>query len=162
MALEWSSEGDRLPAGRHVATIGEIEAFFVDAFPTSTRRRPLFESFKVMRVAITRVVPIREQWLNGSFVTDKLEPADIDVVTIVEGSEFDALDGSAQMLLKGLVHAKVTQYMHGCDSYLMAHYPAASSHRSTYDHAEAYWDGWFGVHRVDGRPKGYVQVVPDA
>jgi hypothetical protein len=66
-----------------------------------------------------------------------------------------------KMLLKGLLHAKLTQYMHGCDSYQVAYYPEGNPDRWAYDAASTYWDGWFGMHR-DGRPKGYVRVVRDA
>jgi hypothetical protein len=160
MALALSKEG-LLPTGRHRATLAEIEIAFVDGFPTSATRSVLLESFSYVREAIRRVVPIREQWLNGSFVTSKLHPGDIDVVTMFAGEDLDALDGPAWALLRGLVSDKTSQWLHGCDSYQLTYFASESEHHSIYLGAAAYWDGLFG-HDRDGKSKGYISVVDDA
>src|SRR5690242_7160692 len=102
MALELRPGEDRLDAGRHAVTFEEIREVFVDGFPGSATRAPLFESFSLVRAAIMRVVPIREQWIDGSFVTRKQDPVDIDLVTVFDGEQLDALDGPDRTLLKGL------------------------------------------------------------
>jgi hypothetical protein len=160
MPLQLTDAGDRLEPGRHEATLAEIEAVFVAGFPASTRRGPLFDSFRALRAAMMRVVPIREQWVNGSFVTDKSEPGDIDLVTIFDGETVDALDPASVVLLKGLVADKVSQQLHGCDSYYVGYYADGSPHRTVYLDARAYWESWFGADRT-GAPKGYVVVVDD-
>jgi hypothetical protein len=161
MPLEFKSGADRLEPGRHVAEMAEIEAVLVDGFAGSTTRRPLFESFAMVRLAMMRVLPVREQWVNGSFVTSKLDPVDIDLVTVFDGERLDELDGPAQTLLKGLVYDKVTQVLHSCDSYVVPFYPSDSPKRSVYEEMEAYWDGWFGKDRL-GQRKGYLVVAGDA
>lgn len=122
MPLPLSDDGDRLAPGRHLATLDEVEKVFVQQFPSSESRPVLFESFKLVRRAIQRVVPIKEQWVKGSFVTDKLEPGDIDVVTILRAEDVDGLDDVDTTLLKGLFAAKTTQTLHGCDSYIVTEY----------------------------------------
>jgi hypothetical protein len=161
MPLAFPPDSDRLPPGRHAATTAEIEAALVDAFPASARRRPLFEQWRTLNAAIEHFVAIREQWLDGSYVTTKLDPRDVDVVSIVNGSELEGLDAVEEMLLVGLVSGHASRDLHGCDSFLVAEYPPGHPARPTYEAARRYWDDLFRMHR-DGNPKGYVQHVTDA
>ncbi len=68
-----------LPAGIHAATFVEIEARFGR---TSELRKVQMESVAWMidlakRAGVERIV------LNGSFITDKLEPNDVDCVLLI-------------------------------------------------------------------------------
>jgi len=158
MPIAFAPDSDRLPPGRHEATVVEIEQLLVDDFPSSHNRRPLFESWRNVIAAMQRVIPIQAQWLDGSFVTTKEEPADIDIVTHFDGESLEGLDPVDQTLLRGLVGNAASQALHGCDSYVIAAYPAGHAARPAYEAALSYWDGWFGRAR-DGKPKGYVEVV---
>jgi hypothetical protein len=97
-------------------------------------------------------------WVDGSFVTKKADPGDVDVVTIFESSAYDALDAIDHTLLRGLLSHKLSRELHGCDSYAMVFYPPDHPARPTYEAACAYWDGLFG-HDRGGNPKGYVELV---
>jgi hypothetical protein len=101
---------------------------------------------------------MKAHWVDGSYVTTKLDPADIDVVTVFEGGAYDALDDVDRTLLKGLLSHKISQALHGCDSYFFVEYPPGHPARLQYEAAYAYWDGWFGQDR-GGNPKGYVELV---
>lgn len=158
VALSFSPDSDLLPAGRHRATIAEIERLLVTDFPTSLSRRPIFDSWRNVVAAIQRVVPVAGHWIDGSFVTTKENPQDIDIVTIFDAPEVEKLDQPSQVLLKGLVYSKVSQALHRCDSYAIVRYPPGHSAQPQYEAAVAYWDDWFGKTR-DGRPKGYIEVV---
>lgn len=130
----------------------------MDAFPGSATRRPLYELWSNLIAAIERVVAIREHWLDGSFVMTKLDPGDVDVVSVFEGAEYDALTDVDHTLLKGLLADKITQALHGCDSYFMVFYPVGHPARAEYEAACTYWAGWFGQDRA-GNPKGYVELL---
>lgn len=158
MPLAFEPGTDRLPVGRHRATVDEVEALLVDAFPSSQSRRALFDSWRNVVAAIQRILPIEEHWVDGSFVTAKEEPADVDVVTHFDGPQLEALDPVDQTLLRGLISNKASQALHGCDSYIIAVYPPGHRGRAAYEAALAYWDQLFG-HARDGKPKGYVEVV---
>ena len=86
-----------LPAGIHLAKLEEISARFGQG---SDLRHAQMESVKWLvdlarRAGATRIV------LNGSFVTDKFEPNDVDCVLLI-GSDFP-LDALAETeLLAGL------------------------------------------------------------
>jgi hypothetical protein len=69
-------ENGLLPPGLHHADMSEVE----DRFGKSTpRRRELFERLK-MFVELAHLCGALKMLINGSFVTDKPEPGDVDVV----------------------------------------------------------------------------------
>ncbi len=85
-----------LPPGVHPATLEEIDARFGGP---SELRRVQMESVRWMvdlaaRAGVQRIV------LNGSFVTDIMEPNDVDCVLLVAESAVDPL--AEHELLKGL------------------------------------------------------------
>jgi len=89
-------ESGALPPGVHPATLAEIDARFGCA---SELRRVQMESVRWMvelaaRAGVQRIV------LNGSFVTDIIEPNDVDCVLLVADSVVDA--AAEDELLKGL------------------------------------------------------------
>jgi hypothetical protein len=157
MAIEFAPGEDYLPAGRHVASVAEIEAALVGGFPSSLRRPALFEQWRTLFQAIERIVEVRAQWIDGSFVTRKEEPGDIDLVSHLDGELLDALDPVEWMLLRGLIAGQVSKALHDCDSFFVAVYPEGHPARDAYERALAYWDAWFGADRA-GRSKGYIEL----
>src|SRR5437016_4245337 len=85
MALAFVEGSDYLPPGGHAATVSEIRAFFVDAFPSSTSRSNLFDRWAVLLEAIERIIHVDAQWIDGSYVTKKQDPGDIDLVSHLNG-----------------------------------------------------------------------------
>jgi hypothetical protein len=157
MGIELGTD-EYLSPGRHQASPDEVEAEFVGAFPASQARRPLFDAWSTLSEAIERVVPLETQWVDGSFISSKIEPGDIDVVSHLDGPSMDELDNPAQMLLYSLVAGPLSKQLFGCDSYWLAVYPEGHPARPVYDQALEYWDQQFGSDR-EGAPKGYIEVV---
>lgn len=157
MALAFADGSDYLPAGRHRATAEEIKTFFVDAFPASISRPILFERWAVLLQAIERVVEVQAQWIDGSYVTKKPEPGDIDLVSHLDGETLDALPPVERALLRGLIAGQLSKQLHACDSFHIAIYPPGHPARGPYEAALAYWEEWFGTDR-GGEPKGYVEL----
>ncbi len=91
------NESGCLPPGVHRATLDEIDARFGSE---SELRRVQMESVKWMvdlavRAGVRRIV------LNGSFVTDRFEPNDVDCVLLIE-SGFPADAEAESQLNAGL------------------------------------------------------------
>jgi len=86
-----------LPPGIHSATLREIEARFGG---DSELRRVQMESLRWL-VELAWLAGVKRIIVNGSFVTDKLEPNDVDCVLLVE-SGFPSDDTAAAELLGGL------------------------------------------------------------
>lgn len=85
-----------LPPGLHQATVEEIHARFGRE---SELRQVQMESLRWM-IKLARLTGVQRIVVNGSFVTDKLEPNDVDCVLLVvlgfprdEAAEKDLLSG---------------------------------------------------------------------
>ena len=62
-----------LPPGMHLATLAEVEAVFV----TTPRRRRLFEGLR-RALQNLHAAGVRRVFIDGSFVTTKADPNDVD------------------------------------------------------------------------------------
>lgn len=67
-----------------------FETIFVDNFSISTSRRSIFNNY----LAFTEVLKNNlqtpfYQWIDGSFVTSKQNPNDIDIVTFIPYLEYE-------------------------------------------------------------------------
>jgi len=96
MIPDYNDDG-YLPEGIHRATLEEIAARFGEE---SELRRAQMESLRWL-VDLARRAGAERIVVNGSFVTDKLEPNDVDCVVLI-GPDFPR-DGAAETeLLAGL------------------------------------------------------------
>jgi len=86
-----------LPPGIHLATVEEIRARFGQE---SELRRVQMESLCWL-VDVARRAGVQRIVVNGSFVTDKLEPNDVDCVLLV-GAGFPRDETAEADLLTGL------------------------------------------------------------
>ncbi len=97
------------------------------------------------------------QWLDGSFASDKRDPADADVVSFIDGPQFDELPQHRQLLIRQLLLGSHTEALWRCDSHPVVVYPADHpAHRHTVL-AMTWWRSYFGTQR-DGSPKGWIEV----
>lgn len=86
-----------LPRGLHPATVEEIRARFGKE---SELRRVQMESL-LWLVELARRAGVQRIVVNGSFVTDKLEPNDVDCVLLI-GAGFPRDEAVAADLMRGL------------------------------------------------------------
>lgn len=157
MPISFPPGQDRLPQGRHKATKDEIEQVLVNGFQNSTTRRRLFDQALELLDAIRQIVPVSALWIDGSFVTTKEDPGDIDLVTHLDGEALDVLKPVDQMLLGGLVGGHWSRDRSGCDSFAVSVYPTGHSARNAYEATMSWWDSFFGKDRA-GNVKGYVEL----
>ncbi len=68
-----------LDPGIHSATIDEVEATCVAPFPADKKRIWLLNRLKIYVEHFSKLDAMFEFWLDGSFVTTKHNPGDIDV-----------------------------------------------------------------------------------
>jgi hypothetical protein len=152
-----------LPVGRHTATEAEIEAALVTPFAGSATRRPIFDLWQQHRLALKDFLTVLSQWVDGSFVTNVLDPHDIDVVTFFDGPAFDILPLHQQIVVGTLLANKYTQAVWACDAYPVPMYPPGHPAHPLAAAAQAYWDTLFGHTKVPppapGDPKGYLEVA---
>jgi hypothetical protein len=72
-----------LQEGLHPMTLADLRALCVGAFPLSVRRDPIMRSLEAMCVALSASLTKAEVWVDGSFLTQKIEPDDVDVIVVL-------------------------------------------------------------------------------
>lgn len=161
MPVALPKKADFLPPGVHEATPEEIEAVFVHDFKGSTTRAVVFRQWQILNQAIERIIPIEKQWVYGSFVTSKKDPADIDIITHFDGAAMDGLGPVDKMLVHGLISGHYTRDLHGVDSYAIVFYPERHPAREEYVKAINFWDDMLAHQGRKGEAKGYIEVKLD-
>jgi hypothetical protein len=145
-----------LPAGFHEWSLGEIETNLVDRFPASETRRRNYEGYLRHRDAVSHLVVQAEQWIDGSFSTAKENPNDIDLLTIIQVSELEAMPLPQQQSLSQLFARTSVKQQYHCDSFLLPEYPKDHPKYSWFRTMRKYWYGEFSLDRND-QSKGIVR-----
>jgi len=130
-----------LPPGMHTATLEEVEAVFV----TTPRRRHLFEGLR-RAIQNLHAAGVRRIFIDGSFVTTKTDPNDIDGCW--EWTEEVNLDLLDPVLLDFTQARRAMQDKYGVDFFLATWVEAGS---------EITFLDFFQRNRADD-PKGIVQL----
>src|SRR6266545_4725586 len=91
MAIPRFNEHGLLPEGIHDCTLAEIEARF-GGFQTSDRRPQLWGRFKEFLREVKACGMVVVILVNGSFVTAKPDPNDIDLILLVPAAHDFAQD----------------------------------------------------------------------
>jgi hypothetical protein len=67
-----------LPIGRHQMSMADLRQLCVSEFPLSTTRDRIMSGFEEVVRKLDSVGIVGEVWVNGSFLTKKIDPNDID------------------------------------------------------------------------------------
>jgi hypothetical protein len=97
---------------------------------------------------------ICELWVDGSFLTETIEPNDVDLSVCIHAHDFDALDiAIKEWIIMMLSDQKFSPLL---DTYVCINYLRDDPRRIILDRT-AYWGGWWSGDR-DGRAKGYAVI----
>ena len=151
------------PGTRSVTTVREVEERLVQAFPDSLTRARLYSGWRDRRALMTDLYGFNDfvEWVSGSFVTGKVDPADVDVVTLLDGPTVDGLAADVVMELNARTMGPRCKLEFGCDGYIIPEYPDGHAQRDAYLHMRGYWDEKWSDDRVTGQ-KGYLEVRGEA
>ena len=139
-----------------------FEAFvehFVDEFEDSTTRKLIFEQYQRYLLDIrTMITDDFVQWIDGSFVSRKTNPNDIDVVTFLD---FDVYETHKALILKHFVGNKVF-YRFKVDGYILQKFPPDHQEYNYSMANQAYWKDFFGHTRPNRAgiklPSGFIEL----
>ena len=103
-----------------------LKTGFVDMFPASSSRSKLFEAYEAFSSDLLLLSGESElhQYIDGSFISRKLEPNDMDVVNFIPNLVMEQHEIELATL-------KANYYAQGVDSYYLVVYPE--------DHPRAPW-----------------------
>jgi hypothetical protein len=144
-----------LPAGSHVLSEEELFELTVGKFKASSRRKPLWDSLMEFCEDLrdAGIIPCKV-WLDGSFLTEKIEPDDIDLIVeadlaVVDGS-MAAGCGMAMDIANQAWHVE-PRCLH---TFLLPAPPVIHVHHGPYLLAKARWQRDWGHALLSRTPKG--------
>lgn len=127
---------------------------FVDPFNNSNTRVPIFNGY--LRYCSDFGEQITDdffQWLDGSYVTAKENPSDIDLIVLVN-SDTANKNSRVYNFLTIFSNSKKRYFV---DAYKIDVYPETDPrHKETMNDFK-YWLDWFCKDRA-GNPKGIIQI----
>ena len=137
-------------------TLCDLQELAINSFPGDPTRTRLFDGLQQLLSELEMYRVEGELWIDGSFMTEKDGPSDIDVVLRVRVDHYDASHGETQLLLD---HFDNNTSQYGCNVRLEIDYenhvfPHHDSIRNT-----SYWAGWFGTYRDNVTCKGLAVVL---
>ena len=163
------NDDGNLPEGVYDCTEASIEEVFVSRFPESLVRSELYSGFKSLRTLARNVSPPATQWVDGSFVTTKQDPDDVDVLSFVDYDTLERLPREQIGQVYELLGAgDETKRKFRCHTYLERSCSPGHPHYRFFERERLYWLRWFGTTReatledgttLPGKPKGFVQIT---
>lgn len=133
-----------LPPGRHIMTLWDIERQFVSALDDRQVRGRLYVSLEEMVQEFLRASIPCEMLIDGSFITRKARPDDIDVAVRVDWDVYECLATDQKQLVSGL---NDEQFLPGLDTFSYIAYPRDHPYRGTAaDDAETWAEQWGSEH----------------
>lgn len=107
-------EDGNLWPGIHSYTVENFEKQFIEEFPSSNTRKQLYSNFKEWLEKLTEIQQPDRIWLDGSYLTRKINPNDIDLVVFFRPENIGSKEKAAK--ISNLVNNVSRQY--DCDAYL--------------------------------------------
>ncbi len=157
--LHFDERGNLKPYDCIRSSIDEMKDYFVNAIESETREKN-FEKYMRYSSDLKRHSGGRElkQWINGSFVTMKNNPNDIDLVTFLDQEQIRNL---GKFIENFKMHNGLLLY--GVDAYIVEEYPLSSNRFSYTAGNKAYWNMQFVNTKMNrlGRKyrKGFLEII---
>ena len=150
-----------LKPGEHVLCLEHLFVLCVELFHLSKERRPIFTGFKRILRELDRMEIPADLVINGSFLTEEIDPDDIDFAVIVAAEYFESLQGERLAYLEWIRDDKTIKATHRCDCNLCVEFPVG--HPMYWDGIQnrAYWVGLFSKSIIYKRDRGVVIMSPE-
>ena len=139
--------------GFHTFTLENIEQVCVDPFPLSTSRLTIMQGLRTFVQRLHEDGVEGQLWIDGSFLTEKIDPKDVDVLLLYDGVAYNA----GSKVARDRVDWVIANQKHtlSCDSYVLMEYPKGHSLHTEGEWWYAYWHRQWGFSRDDD-PKAIV------
>lgn len=157
--LQFDENGHLFPCEIHDTTLDEMREVFVDAFPESKTRKRLFDNYLNWIFDFQRnIFPYFTQWIDGSFVTQKLNPKDIDFVTFLDWEVYEIKEKWKELDR----FWSFSNEERGLDAYLVRDLPPKHPDFQKIEFQKQTWRELYGHTRntplKPKLPKGFVQI----
>jgi len=135
-----------LDPGFHDGDLDRLKELCVDPFDQHTERDRIHGRFSEFCNRLQEFEVSFEVWVDGSYLTEKPKPNDVDVVVFAEKKVLDRLSAAGFADVRETLDS--AKYRYSTDAYF-----ADPSDNET----RAYWRGFFGFDREEN-PKGLLRI----
>ena len=159
--LEFDQYGFLIPYGPIPATLDTVERVFVEEFPNSITRPMHLDRYREYNARLLALIPTRErpaeltQWIDGSFVSQKQNPGDIDLLTFLPTDLYDQYER--------VVRSWRTEFKTGAggrvDAHLIRVYDEGHRYRNLYESDYIEWlHIWGYTVKQPRKNKGFIEI----
>ena len=159
MKLDFDLRGNLQPYEKVSLSLEKFENFFVNQFPDNHQRKQIFDDYlNFVHDFSAQISNQFTQWIDGSFVTAKEHPNDIDFVTFISYELYEA----KEELIDKNFRLDGANKNYGVDAYTVRQYPKEHTKYMLYRSDWVYWYHWFTKtkkNRIKKKyPKGFIEI----
>lgn len=114
-------------------------------FPLSTTRSKIMTGLEAIVAKLENEGIVGKLWINGSFLTQKIDPADVDLALRIEAEVYDNGTDEQRETIEWL-NSNLSS-SHGCDSYVFMVWPRSHPNYLVGEDMERYWERQWGRSR---------------
>ena len=134
-----------LEIGRHVMSVGELRKLCVDSFPLSATRPLVMDGLERVISRLSNDGIEGEVWVNGSFLTEKVNPDDVDIVLRVGAELYENGTIAQRSVIDWLNTDLKSSYF--CHSFFFLEWPEGHPRYWLGEYMYSYWMRQFGFSR---------------
>jgi hypothetical protein len=136
-----------LSAGFHHLGVRALRTLCVASFPLSSTRAPIMAGLEEVRRHLISVDLRGQLWIDGSFMTQKIDPDDVDVVLHINADEYNNGNTETRAAIEW-VNSNL-EASHRVHSFVLFRYPKNNPMHASSVWDNAYWIKQFGFSRAD-------------
>ena len=161
MKLEFDPRGNIMPYEKIELSFDEFQDFFIVSFEGLNEiRKEIFEDYRTyLNDFKEQVSEDFIQWIDGSYITTKANPRDIDFVMLIEHETFDRHE---RLIEDRFRRHKAKQEYGKVDAYTVKMYPQGHERYFVTEYDLVYWRGLFTETKRNRAkkkfPKGFIEI----
>lgn len=137
-------------------SLEEVRQICVTNFPLSKRREMIMAGLELLLTELQAQGIVADVWIDGSFLTEKQEPDDVDLVLSLASDIYDNGTSQQKQTLDAIGNQLVDlKPNYHCHTFVYYEYPVGSPFYEVGVRAREYWKRQFGFSRhkeVKGMP----------
>ena len=156
MEIKFDERGNLQPYEVIEISLETFEEVFVNAYQVESTRHRLYENYKIYTSDLKEILE-REfyQLIDGSFVTKKNSPKDIDLVTVIDCRDYE----SNKKILESKFASFSGRANYKVDAYIISKYPENHKSHIIFRSDLLYWWDLFGKTRMNRVKKQFKKGI---
>ncbi len=157
MRFRFNARGFIMPYKIIESSVEEIEEVFIKPFPDSETRQMIFDNYlSYLDEFQTLITPNFMHWLDGSFMSKKENPNDLDFVSFIDYRIYEQKEEEIFRIVEKYGYLKL-------DNYVSQIFPVNHPRYNETNHYKQYWTDLFSSSRRDPEtnmtiPRGFLEI----